>query len=182
MKINRKLNTFTYGEYAYLLEHYKKYTDFNTLGLFRSIVDNNKLDLEQKIKVRDLAITAFLRVFEFLQLKDPDTYFDLRALGQELTVADKNKAWDDIKFNQQRILESKRLNHRNFGTYSKHECGYETCHLKGLMIRQGSQLAYGGEMHFCSDKESYVLREKSRIRKQERKSRRQFITARFDSE
>ena len=65
-KINRKLNTFTYSEYDHLLEYYKKYTDFNTLGLFRSITENKKLDLEQKIKTRDLAVTAFLKAFEFL--------------------------------------------------------------------------------------------------------------------
>ena len=48
-KINRKLNTFTYSEYVHLLEHYRKCTAFNILGLFRLITENHKLDLEQKL-------------------------------------------------------------------------------------------------------------------------------------
>ncbi|GGF08064.1 hypothetical protein [Hymenobacter cavernae] len=181
MKINRKLNTFTYSEYVYLLEQYKKFTNFNTLGLFRSILENQKLDLEQKIQVRDLATAAFTTTFDFLQLKDPDTYFLLCNLGAELTVADERKAWDDIRFNQQRILASKKLRHRNFGTYSKHECGYETCHLKGLMLRPGSRLKYS-EMHFCSDRSRYGAQAKSDTRKQERKTKKQLITRCLESE
>ena len=185
MKINRKLNSLTYKEYLQLLENYKKFTDFNTLGLFRSILESAKLTLDQKIIVRNQAIAAFSKTFEFLQLKDPTTYFELTTLGQALTVADISKAWDDIRANQQRILESKRTGHRNFGTYSKHECGYDTCHLNGVMIRQGSGLSYPlpycKSMPFHTDKKG-MPEVKSTIRKQERKSRKQLITARQDSE
>jgi len=182
MKINRKLNTFTHSEYAHLLEHYKKYTDFNTLGLFRSIIENEKLALEQKIQVRDLATAAFTKPFDFLQLKDPDTYFRLCALGKELTVADEQQAWRDIRVNQQRILKSKHIKHRNFGIYSKHECGYETCHLNGLMIKQGSRLAYGGEIYFCSDNSNYAAPDKADKCKQERKARKKIVAERVGEE
>jgi len=181
MKINRKLNTLTYGEYVYLLEQHKRYTDFNTLGLFRSILENQKLGLQQKIQVRDLAIAAFAKTFDFLQLKDPVTYLELSTLGAELTVADERKAWDDIRFNQQRILASKKLGHRNFGTYSKHECGYESCHMKGLMVREGSRLTYR-DMHFCSDRSRYGVQVKSDTRKQERKTKKELITRCLQSE
>ncbi|WP_195809229.1 hypothetical protein [Hymenobacter polaris] len=175
MKINRQLNTFTYGEYSHLLEHYQRFTDFNSLGLFRSITENEKLTPEQKIKVRDETVLAFPKFFEFLQLKDPFTYFSLVTLGQSLTSADSHQTWENIKHNQQRILASKRIKHRNFGTYSKHECGYETCHLRNLMIRQGSWLAEHN-MHFQSDKGgSYAAWDKARIRKQNRKQQKQVI-------
>lgn len=185
MKINRKLNSLTYSEYLQLLENYKKFTDFNTLGLFRSILESTKLTPEQKIIVRNQSIAAFSKTFEFLQLKDPVTYLELNTLGQALTVADKSKAWDDIRSNQQRILESKKLTHRNFGTYSKHNCGYETCHLNGIMIRQDSSLSYPlpycRNMPFHTDKKN-MPEVKSAIRRQDRKLKKQLIIARQESE
>jgi hypothetical protein len=181
MKISKRLNTLTYQEYSSLLSQHQKYTDFNTLGLFRSITENEKLDPAQKIAIRDQAVATFHKTFEFLQLKDPGTYFKLTTLGQQLTVADKAQRWDDIRLAQQKILKDKKLSHRNFGTYSKHLCGYDTCPLDGLMVRQGSRLAEG-EMHFCSDKNSYALQVESGRRKQERKTEKRIIAERIDSE
>ncbi|MCI1187324.1 hypothetical protein MON38_07815 [Hymenobacter sp. DH14] len=151
MKVGKQFNTLTYGEYLHLIENHKKFTDFNTLGLFRSTVETTKLSLEEKLELRKVAIAAFAKTFEFLQLKDPQTYFEVSTLGESLTVADKNQVWEDIRRNQQKIWESKKPGHRNFGTYSKHLCGYDTCPLNGMMIRAGSRLSYGGEMHFNSD-------------------------------
>ncbi|MDL5051419.1 hypothetical protein QQ054_36045 [Oscillatoria amoena NRMC-F 0135] len=137
MKIGRQFNELTVEEYCYFIEHYKKYDDFNTLGLYRSIIENDKLDLADKIYVRDVTNKTFEKTFNFLQLKDPKTYFDLTTLGQELTEGDERKAWDDIRKNQEKILADKRIKHRNFGVYSKHICGYEYCYLDGLMIKKG---------------------------------------------
>ncbi|WP_338791960.1 hypothetical protein [Bernardetia sp. MNP-M8] len=39
-------------EYVFYIDNYKKYTDFNSLGLYRSIVENENLNLEQKIELR----------------------------------------------------------------------------------------------------------------------------------
>jgi len=181
MKINKRLNTLTYQEYSILLSQHQKYTDFNTLGLFRSIMENEKLDPTQKIAIRDQAVATFHKTFEFLQLKDPVTYFELTTLGQQLTVADEAQRWAAIRLTQQKILKDKKLQHRNFGTYSKHLCGYDTCPFNGIMARQGSRLAEG-EMHFCSDKNSYALQVKSGRRKQERKTRKRVIAERIDSE
>lgn len=158
------------------MENHKKFTDFNTLGLFRSIVETTKLSLEEKLELRRVAVTAFAKTFEFLQLKDPHTYFKVRTLGEILTKADESQTWEEIKQNQQRIWASKRLGHRNFGTYSKHICGFDTCYLNGLMIRQGSHLEYGGPMHFHSDNFSWCKGTKAARRKKDRKSEHQ-ITA-----
>ena len=181
MKINRKFNSLTYSEYIHLIDHHKKFTDFNILGLFRAIIESTKLTLEQKIQVRDYGIGAFRKTFDFLQLKDPAIYFELSTLGKTLTEADGANAWENIRRNQQKILEEKKLNHRNFGTYSKHHCGYDTCPFNGLMIRKGSRLAER-EMHFCSDKRSYALQVKSEQRTKERKTNRQIIAARLADE
>ncbi|WP_210116015.1 hypothetical protein [Hymenobacter wooponensis] len=151
MKLNRRLNQLSEAEYRYLLVNYRRYTDFNSLGLFRSLLENERLDLQQRQRLRDAAADAFPKFYEFLQLKDPDTYFGLNTLGQELTVADKRAAWDEIKRAQQRILSNKRIRHRNFGLYTKHNCGYDTCPFNGLMVRQGARLAEG-VMSFDTDK------------------------------
>ncbi|MCB2410814.1 hypothetical protein [Hymenobacter lucidus] len=183
MKINQQFNTLSLGEFQYLLEHHRKYTDFNTLGLFRGIVESAKLTLYEKRLLRTQVIAAFSKPYNFLQLKDPVTYLALSTLGEELTVADEKQAWQNIRTNQQRILADKRLRHRNFGTYSKHLCGYENCHLQGLMIRQGSILADGSEMRFCADKGRWGGQQsKADKRWQERKSMKKLVAARAEAE
>ena len=169
MKVGKQFNTLTYGEYLHLIANHKKFTDFNTLGLFRSIVETTKLSLEEKLELRKVAVAAFAKTFDFLQLKDPQTYFEVKTLGEILTVADKNQAWEDIKRNQQQILESKQLKHRNFGSYAKHNCGYESCIFNGVMIRQDSILSERN-MHFHTDSRNHYLNwEKSDDRKKSRK-------------
>jgi hypothetical protein len=180
MKVGRQFNTLTYGEYLHLLENHKRFTDFNTLGLFRSIVETTKLSLEEKLALRQVAIAAFAKTFEFLQLKAPQTYFEVSTLGETLTVADKHQAWENIRSNQQKIWESKRLTHRNFGTYSKHNCSLDTCHLHGLMLRENSRVAWGGPMHFPSDNHSWAKPVKAARRKQDRKAQTQIIKQLLD--
>ena len=169
MKIGKRFNQLSKKEYFYYVDHYKKYTDFNTLGLYRSISENNKLDTLDRIEVRDYANNTFGRTFEFYQLKDPVTYYNLVTLGKDLTVADTQKVWDDIRKNQEKILSKKKIKHRNFGEYSKHNCGYEDCQLNGLMIRQGSKFTES-HMYFNSDKDKYLAKEKSRLIKRDRKN------------
>ncbi len=154
MKIGVKLNQLTYSEYISVLDRYQKYTDFNTLGLYRSILENDKLDLEQKIAVRELAHQKFLKTFEFLQLKDPHTYIQVSALGKTLTRVDERQLWEKVKIQQQKILKDKRIKHRNFGIYSKHDCRYEDCPYNGIMIHQGSRLSEGN-ISFDSDEHDH---------------------------
>jgi hypothetical protein len=154
MKIGGKFNQLTYSEYISILDRYQKYTDFNTLGLYRSILENDKLDLEQKIAVRELAHQKFLKTFDFLQLKDPGTYIGISTLGKTLTIADERQLWENVKIEQQKLLKDKRIKHRNFGIYSKHICGYEDCPYNGIMIPYGARPT-GRNMYFDADNPSW---------------------------
>ena len=174
MEIGQKFNKLTLKEYFFYIDNYKKYTDFNTLGLYRSIIENNKLEIDDKIEVREYAHKTFKKTFDFLQLKDPKTHFDITTIGQELTKADERQIWNDIIANQQKILADKKFRHRNFGDYSKHNCGYDTCPLNGLMIRKGSPISEG-HMQFNSDKNKYAAKDKSDRRKTDRKNEKQII-------
>lgn len=146
MKIDKPFNQLKKEEYRHFIENHKQYSNFNTLGLYRSLLENENLSTLDKIEIRDIANSNFAKTFEFLQLKDPYTYFNVSTLGQTLTRGDELNLWQIIRENQQKILKDKKIKHRNFGSYSKHNCGYETCPYNGLMIRQGSRLA---EMSIC---------------------------------
>ncbi len=173
MKIGRQLNTLSYREYLHLLKNYARFTDFNSLGLFRSILENEKLTLEQKLEIRAIATKTFPKFFTFLQVKDPWTFRKLALLGQDFTVADEDRLRDIIGVNQQKILAKKRIKHRNFGIYSKHCCGYETCFMDGLMIKQNSFLSEQF-MNGISTKNHNAI-SKSERRKQGRKKKHRLI-------
>jgi hypothetical protein len=174
MKIGQPFNQLTLKEYFYFIDNHKKYTDFNTLGLYRSIIENNKLTLAQKLELREYANVVFQKTFDFLQLKDPLTYIAVSTLGMELTQASEHQLWENIKKNQQKILSDKKIKHRNFGDYSKHNCGYETCPINGLMIKQGSYLSEG-HMCFKSDKSKISGEIKSDKARKERKNQKLII-------
>jgi len=181
MEIGRKFNELTVKEYLFYIDNHKKYKDFNTLGLYRSIVENKKLSLDEKIKVREYSHKTFKKTFDFLQLKDPKVFVEVSTLGQVLTNGDKENIWNEIRINQQKILDNKRVKHRNFGTYSKHNCGYDDCPWNGLMIRQGSWLAEGN-MHFTGDKNHYVQKLKSERRKSDRRKEKQIINRELNND
>ncbi len=181
MEIGQKFNTLTLREYFFYIDNYKKYNDFNTLGLYRSIVENEKLKLDDKIAVRNYAHKTFKKTFDFLQLKDPKTFVEIEYLGQDLTKGDEQKIWNDIRHNQQQILVNKKIKHRNFGEYSKHNCGYDTCVFNGIMIKQGSWIAESS-IHFDGDKNQYQEKLKSNKRKSDRKKERQIINQEFETE
>ena len=181
MKIGQKFNNLTLKEYFFYIDNYKKYTDFNMLGLYRSIIENEKLSIEEKISVRNYANQIFQKTFDFLQLKDPQTFIEVSYLGEELLKGDEEKIWNEIKKNQQKILSDKKIKHRNFGDYSKHNCGHEDCVYNGIMIKQGSRLAEG-QIHFNSDRENYSAKEKSEKRKLERKNIKSIIKKDFLNE
>ena len=179
MVIGKKFNQLRKDEYFDLIDNYKKYLDFNTLGMYRSICENESLDLSDRIELRDYANVVFEKTFNFYQLKDPKTFFDLSTLGLEMTVADEKQVWNDIRINQEKILANKKIKHRNFGEYSKHNCGYEDCPYNGLMIKQGSYLAESG-MHFNSDRNKVSNKKKSERMKKQRKNKHRIIREDFD--
>jgi hypothetical protein len=181
MEIGRQFNTLTLIEYLFYIENHKKYSDFNTLGLYRSLIENKKLTLDDKIAVREYAHKTFKKSFDFLQLKDPKTFVEVTYIGQELTKGDQEMIWNNIKTNQRKILSDKRIKHRNFGEYSKHSCGDEHCVWNGIMIKQGSWLAESN-MHFNSDKNKYQQKVKSERRKSERRNETQIIKKELENE
>ncbi len=174
MKIDRKFNSLSLSEYRHYIKNHKKYVDFNTLGLYRSILENEQLTLAEKILVRDFANEFFQKTFDFLQIKDPFTYFELITLGKSLTAGDEKQLWKQIGINQEKILKDKKIKYRNFGIYSKHSCGYETCNLNGLMIEQGSFFTEH-EIRFSSDKPRFSARLKSERLKKDRKKYNSFV-------
>lgn len=174
MLIGKKFNELTTEEYIFYIENHKQYSDFNTLGLYRSIIENDKLSIDEKIKIREQAHVIFKKSFDFLQLKDPHVFVEVSTLGETLTKADVGRVWEEVKKNQQKILNDKRIKHRSFGTYSKHSCPYPDCVYQGLMIRQGYQFGWT-EMHFTSDKHSYFGKVKSEKAKSERKKEKLLI-------
>lgn len=168
MKIGRPFNQLSKSEYFHYIDNHKKYTDFNTLGLYRSLVEHEKLSLEEKLEIRDYAHRTFQKTFDFLQLKDPVTFIEVTYLGEELTNVEWRQAFDRVRENQQRILEKKRFGHRNFGTYSKHNCGSDWCPYNGMMVREGSVLCESS-MNFKSDARkkwgfSYKVEDRSKFR------------------
>ncbi len=155
--------------------------DFNTLGLYRSILENENLTLANKILVRDFANKFFQKTFDFLQIKDPFTYVELVTLGESLTVGDEKHLWNQIKINQEKILKDKKIRHRNFGVYSKHSCGYETCTYNGLMIEQDCILSEH-QMRFDSDKNRFCVKLKSERLKKQRKKEKRIVETIIDDE
>ena len=138
MKINQPFNQLSREQYLFYIENHQQYADFNTLGLYRSLLENECLTLKDQLEIRDFAHQYFQKTFDFLQLKDPKTYFEVFYLGEEMTEGDIQNAWRIIRENQQKILNDKKIKHRNFGTYSKHNCGLPYCHFNGLMIKQNA--------------------------------------------
>lgn len=174
MKIDKKFNELTFSEYFPIIENHKKYSDFNSLGLYRSLIENEFLSIEEQIEVRDFANKYFEKTFEFLQIKDPYTYFKVKTLNENLTKGDEENIWRIIKENQKKILSDKKIKHRNFGIYSKHSCPYEDCVFQGLMVKPDSLLAESF-MCFKEDKRKYAQKIKSERRKVQRKTERIII-------
>ncbi len=179
MKIDKKFNEMTLKQVISHIENRGKYTDFNTLGLYRSIVENEKLTLAEKIELREFAHSIFQKTFDFLQIKDPKTYMDVSTLGEELTKADERQLWQNVVKYQARMVKEKKIDHRNFGIYSIHDCGYETCPYNGMMIQQGSRLAESN-MHFESDKNHWAAQSKSERLKKDRKNEKVIVRKELD--
>jgi hypothetical protein len=167
MAEKKKYKDYSFEELKELLAQGKT-KDFNALGFYRSLLENEALSKEQAVSLRDTAHQYFQKQFDFLQIKDLSTYLKVTLLGQEYTKGDEQNLVRQIVNNQQAILKDKRIKHRNFGTYSIHDCCYEWCPYNGMMIQQGSKLAEGS-MHFDSDKPKASRKQKSQQQKSERK-------------
>ena len=168
MQTGKPYREYSFEELKLLLAEARQRKGINVLGFYRSLLENRLLSKEEAIELRDDAHVYFQKQFDFLQLKDPDTFLKITLLGEEFTEADEHQLWRNIKRNQQAILKEKRIRHRNFGVYSIHDCGYGWCRYNGMMIRQGSEIAEG-YMHFDSDKPRHNKQQKSLRYRAERK-------------
>lgn len=189
MIIGQLFNTMTVKEYFFYIDNHKKYSDFNTLGLYRSILENLKLNLSQKLEIRNYANAIFQKTFDFLQIKEPQTYFELITLGQELTNADANQVWKNIKTNQQKILLDKRIKHRNFGVYAKQsEFAGDLPRQNRIMLKQKNTIDSprtpfcNTPMQFKSDKSKTIAVIKSQKQKKQRKNKKKVIETLFVNE
>jgi len=168
-----KYNTFTKKDYIFATNNVKK-KNINMLGLYRSILENEKLTLADKIEMRDLLNEKNFKTFEFYQIKDPDLYVNLFILDKDMNEQQIDKVWDEVKEFQERKLKEKKLGHRNIGTYSKHNCGMVDCSMNGLMIKQGSPMAENC-LSFKSDTNKSYKKDKSRKFKKDRKNKSKMI-------
>lgn len=178
MQIGKKFNTLSISQYHHYIANYKKYTDFNRLGLYRSILENEKLSTEERIALRDHANETFGKYYHFLQVKDPGTYFGLCTIGLKMTSADEEQVWRNIKEAQEQILRSKRIKHRNFGVHSKHLCYYDDCPKHNVMTQYHSD-SYVPEIHLSTDKSSFFKSEKAKERVKNRKNQYRIVAEEY---
>jgi hypothetical protein len=65
MKIGKRFNELEKSEYFHFMQNDKKHSDFNTLGMYKSICENKRLSLTDKIEVRDYANKSFGKTLNF---------------------------------------------------------------------------------------------------------------------
>ena len=98
MKVNKKFKQMSMAEYRHYIAHHQKYADFNPLGLYRSILENDKLDEAAQLEILAFANQYFQRFYDFLFIKDPVAYSRLATLGQDLSETQQrqhlSRVWD----------------------------------------------------------------------------------------
>ena len=120
MKLNRPFNTLTLAQYRQIIPQHARYTDFNPLALYRSILENNKLSAADQQAVLALAKQYFPKFYDFLVVKDFNTYVALSRLG--LPPLSPAQQWDynaQLRIQARKILARKRIRNWRVGTQSK---------------------------------------------------------------
>lgn len=181
MIIGKPFNTLVLEEYYYYIDNRKKYNDFNELWLFRSIFENKNLDEWKMVLLRDYIQKNMSKVFEFMQVRHPDLYVKMYLLWKTYTKADEENLWNLVRLKQEEILHKKRIKHRNFWDYSKHNCWFDDCNLNGIMVQKWSWFCEN-IMHFSSDKHFSTLKDKSKRLKKERKAEKNIVNLFIKSE
>lgn len=127
MKLNARFNTFTLPRYREAIANHKRYTDFNPLALFRSILENGKLGEAEQLEVLALAKAAFPRFYRHLLLKDLRTYAALSRLGQEpLGDAQMRQYINKLRCEQEKEFAKRKIRNARVGAYTVSEwitCG-----------------------------------------------------------
>ena len=120
MKLNRPFNTLTLAQYRQIIPQHARYADFNPLALYRSILENNKLSEAEKQAMLALAKHYFPKFYDFLLVKDFNTYAALSRLG--LPPLSPAQQWDyseQLRIQAEKILACKRIRNWRVGTQTK---------------------------------------------------------------
>ena len=120
MKLNRPFNTLTLAQYRQIIPQHARYADFNPLALYRSILENSKLNEAAKQEVLALAKQYFPKFYDFLVVKDFNTYAALSRLG--LPPLSPAQQWDyseQLCIQAEKILARKRIRNWRVGTQTK---------------------------------------------------------------
>lgn len=152
MKIGQPINELSPERIREIIKGYKEYTDFNRLGLFRGLLESERITAEERAELQELAIAAFNRYFDFLVIKDSETWWKTLNPGWEAASRnDRYVKWRKIEAKQEAIIKRKGFGHRNFGNYSKHNCCYKDCPLNGIMVKKNDIRRDGCLIWFKSD-------------------------------
>ena len=120
MKLNRPFHTLTLAEYRHIIPQHARYTDFNPLALYRFIVENRKLNEEDKQEVLALANQYFQKCYDFLVVKDLHTYAALSRIGlPPLSPAQQYDYDEQLRAQAEKILANKRIRNWRVGTITK---------------------------------------------------------------
>ena len=115
MKINKKFKQMSMAEYRHYIAHHQKYADFNPLGLYRSILENDKLDEATRLEVLAFANQYFQRFYDFLFVKDPVTYSRLATLGQGLSETQQRQHLSHVWDGREKWCAEKGIRHQRIG-------------------------------------------------------------------
>ncbi|MGF6148844.1 Uncharacterised protein [Kingella potus] len=119
MKLNARFNTFTLPRYREAIANHQRYTDFNPLALYRSIVENDRLGDAEKLEVLALANQAFPRFYRHLLLKDLHTYAALSRLGLEpLCDVQMRQYTAGLRREQDKEFAKRKIRNRRIGVYT----------------------------------------------------------------
>ena len=120
MKLNRPFNTLTLAQYRQIIPQHARYTDFNPLALYRSILENNKLSAADQQAVLALAKQYFPKFYDFLVVKDFNTYAALSRLGlPPLSPAQQYDYDEQLCAQAKKILANKRIRNWRVDTITK---------------------------------------------------------------
>lgn len=122
MKLSKKFNTLSVSEYRDVIKHHKRYTNFNPLGLYRSLIENPKLDTDAQLDILALANEHFGKFYEFLLVKDINLYAKLSRLGKmPLTITQEWQYREQLRQKAQMLLKQKQIRRWRVGIYTTSE-------------------------------------------------------------
>ncbi|MDO4426699.1 MAG: hypothetical protein Q4B88_01075 [Moraxella sp.] len=120
MKLTQKFNTLSPSEYRDVIKNHQRYANFNPLGLYRSLLENPKLDNETRLEILNFANQYFAKFYEFLIVKDINLYAQLSRLDKEpLSESQKWQYRERLKEQAKQILKAKKIKNWRVGIYTK---------------------------------------------------------------